>query len=169
MEELTTQDHVSSNPADELSGVLLILGAFQGPDRGTRLLPVTQEVVMGRGRADSGHDWRIDDTTVSRRHARLTHEGSAFCLEDLGSRNGTWLDGANLRATKTRLRSGALIVIGSEAAMFRLMTADELSAVGTDQERSLGPVTTASPLLARALRRLRILARTDQPLSLIHI
>jgi transcriptional regulator with PAS, ATPase and Fis domain len=167
MEELTTQDQVSSTPADQLSGVLLILGAFHGPELEASLLPIAHDVAIGRGRPDHSADqWRVDDARVSRRHARLTNEAGAFFLEDLGSRNGTWVDGVNLRAKKTRLRSGALILLGGQAAMFRQMTAEELSAVRTDHERPMGPVPTASPLLAAALRRLRILARTDQPILL---
>jgi transcriptional regulator with PAS, ATPase and Fis domain len=167
MEELTTQDHVSSNPADQVTAVLLLLGGFQGSDRELRLLRPGREVALGRGRPDgSADEWRVDDPTVSRRHARLIHESGAFFLEDLGSRNGTWVDGVHLRGQKMRLRSGSLIVMGGEAAVFRRMTADELSAIRTDDERPLGPVPTASPLLASALRRLRLLARTDQPILL---
>jgi ABC-type multidrug transport system ATPase subunit len=41
-------------------------------------------------------DVRIPDATVSGRHCRLTRKGSVFLLEDLGSRNGTFVNGVRL-------------------------------------------------------------------------
>ncbi|MFT4188119.1 MAG: FHA domain-containing protein, partial [Aeromicrobium sp.] len=46
------------------------------------------------GRDASG--LRIDDDGVSRRHARVVHDGG-WALEDLGSTNGTWVAGQEIR------------------------------------------------------------------------
>jgi pSer/pThr/pTyr-binding forkhead associated (FHA) protein len=40
----------------------------------------------------------IDDPTVSRRHAAIHHEGQAWILEDLGSTNGTRVNGVRVRS-----------------------------------------------------------------------
>ncbi len=46
--------------------------------------------VLGR---DSGCDIVLDDDRISRRHARLTSDGGAWSINDLGSKNGTLVDG----------------------------------------------------------------------------
>jgi pSer/pThr/pTyr-binding forkhead associated (FHA) protein len=55
-----------------------------------RVITPTAPVVIGRG-VES--DFVIRDVTVSRRHAAIHREGYAWCLEDLGSKNGTRVNG----------------------------------------------------------------------------
>ncbi len=52
-------------------------------------------VVIGRG--DDCHV-RIDDRQASRHHARITQTQDGYVLEDLGSKNGTFLNGQSLTA-----------------------------------------------------------------------
>jgi len=47
------------------------------------------EVIIGRER---GCDCRLDDKTISARHARLGYHHSQWWVEDLGSKNGTFLN-----------------------------------------------------------------------------
>ncbi len=54
--------------------------------------------VVGR---DAAVDFVLDDTLVSRRHFQVVRSGPAYVVEDLGSTNGTLLNG-------TRTRRGAL-------------------------------------------------------------
>lgn len=49
-----------------------------------------QEVVVGR---DPSADLRVDSPQVSRRHARLLRSGGGWLVEDLGSSNGTYING----------------------------------------------------------------------------
>jgi len=51
--------------------------------------------LIGRGEEC---DIRLTDTTVSRRHARLSGGPKGFQIEDLDSTNGTWLDGQRVRS-----------------------------------------------------------------------
>ena len=51
------------------------------------------EVIIGR---DPNVDVTFPSPAVSRRHARLTREGEGYMLEDLGSSNGTYLNGERL-------------------------------------------------------------------------
>jgi hypothetical protein len=53
------------------------------------------EVVVGR---QQGLAATVDDESVSRRHARITRRGDEFELEDLGSFNGTHIDGVPVRS-----------------------------------------------------------------------
>lgn len=47
-------------------------------------------LVLGRGPAC---DLDVPDLTVSRRHAALSHDDAGWAIADLGSRNGTWVNG----------------------------------------------------------------------------
>lgn len=60
----------------------------------------------------------IDDTTVSRRHARIAVSGATAILEDLGSKNGTLLRGKTIEEASA-LADGDVIGIGSFALVFR--------------------------------------------------
>lgn len=63
---------------------------------------------------------QIDAPTISRRHARITFDGNRATLEDLGSKNGTFLRGARLDAPIV-LRYGDRLHLGSEAMLFERM------------------------------------------------
>jgi pSer/pThr/pTyr-binding forkhead associated (FHA) protein len=57
------------------------------------LVTPTAPVLIGRG-PDS--DFVIRDVTVSRRHATIHREGYAWVVEDLGSKNGTRVNGRRI-------------------------------------------------------------------------
>lgn len=52
------------------------------------------------------------DYLSSRRHARLSHDGEAFVLEDLGSRNGTFLITGEPVHTPVRIEPGSIFRVG---------------------------------------------------------
>lgn len=54
----------------------------------------------------------VDDTRVSRNHARLTRRGEAIVVTDLGSRNGTAVNGAVVRGAERALAGGDVIRVG---------------------------------------------------------
>jgi len=76
-----------------------------GPLAGQRV-EVTAELVLGRQA-----DLVIEDPQVSRRHASVRPAGDALEVEDHGSRNGTWVNGARIAAT-TRLVPGDQVRLG---------------------------------------------------------
>ena len=53
----------------------------------------------------------LNDMTVSRSHARIIREGLGARIEDLGSLNGTWVDGAIVNAAP--LHDGSSVQIGT--------------------------------------------------------
>ena len=63
---------------------------------------------LGRGEENT---IRLDDFSVSRRHARISYRQGGYWLSDLGSMGGTWVDGARLNAPR-RIASGEVIDIG---------------------------------------------------------
>lgn len=93
---------------------VLILTVIQGPDKGrTFELPDNEPQLVGR----SSEALPITDNTVSRRHAELTPDDGEWWLNDLGSQNGTWVNGVRL-AERTKLRSGDQIRTGSTLFVF---------------------------------------------------
>ena len=83
-------------------------------DRELALLP--GENLLGR---DENAVLWIDDSKVSRRHARISIGESKAVLEDLESRNGTFLGGERIRSA-VELADGDLITIGSASFVFRV-------------------------------------------------
>ena len=72
----------------------------------------SNSIILGRLWRDQPVDLDLTpDNTISRRHARLTREGGAFWLEDLGSTGGTWVNGQKITA-KTRLTPGDKVTLG---------------------------------------------------------
>lgn len=71
------------------------------------------------GRSVTGRDSvRLDDPTVSSRHARLVREGSDLLVEDLGSSNGTWVNDEEIHELHV-LRDGDVVEFG-DASRFRV-------------------------------------------------
>jgi DNA-binding winged helix-turn-helix (wHTH) protein len=70
------------------------------------------------GRTPEAIAW-IDHGSVSRRHARVTVRDGQAQLEDLGSRHGTFLDGARIQQP-TALSDGAKIGLGSVSMVYRV-------------------------------------------------
>ncbi len=74
------------------------------------------ENVIGR---DSGAVVWIDDTSVSRRHARIAVDDDGATIEDLGSKNGTYVRGRKIQKA-ARLADRDVIKIGPARMVFRL-------------------------------------------------
>ncbi|CAN5529783.1 MAG: FHA domain-containing protein [Actinomycetota bacterium] len=62
------------------------------------------------------NDIVVSDPNVSRRHAKLIREENGFVVEDLGSTNGTLLDGAPI--DRERIESGDELTFGQSVARF---------------------------------------------------
>jgi DNA-binding winged helix-turn-helix (wHTH) protein len=72
------------------------------------------------GRVDEAAAW-IESAGVSRRHACIRISGGKATLEDLGSKNGTFLNGRRLNAPAT-LTDGDGFRLGTMPMMFRVLT-----------------------------------------------
>ncbi|NPV52895.1 MAG: FHA domain-containing protein [Firmicutes bacterium] len=78
--------------------------------------PLTDIVVsLGRG---PGNIISIPDPYVSAVHARIVRRGEGYWLEDLGSRNGTFVNGKRV-SRAVRLRPGDTITVGDTTFQFR--------------------------------------------------
>jgi len=89
---------------------VLVLTVVQAPKplRGTTI-PIDGAVLIGRS---PGADIVVSDDFVSGRHARVFPSGADAVLEDLGSTNGTLLNGRRITAPE-RLAQGDTIDVGS--------------------------------------------------------
>ncbi len=70
-------------------------------------------IIIGR---DPGVDFLIDSPGISRRHAQITIQDDQCTLEDLGSSNGTFLNGERLSQPR-RLRNGDVIRLGQAVTL----------------------------------------------------
>ena len=73
--------------------------------------------VIGR---DRGCAVQIDADSVSRHHARLNVDGRDVSIEDLGSKNGTWVAGERIRGT-VWLTDGICFRLGSETLRLEIV------------------------------------------------
>ncbi len=108
-----------SNSPVKATVVLQIAGR---PGPAFRLDPAGDNV-LGRG---TGSLVALADRLASRQHAaiRFDPEAATWLLRDLGSRNGTWLDG--LRITAALLAPGSQIRIGTTELLFQPLAAEPL-------------------------------------------
>jgi transcriptional regulator of acetoin/glycerol metabolism len=133
------------------------------------VLPDLDEVLIRRGapevrrvmdRAIRRLELSIDDSQVSRTHARLQRVLGAWTLEDCGSKNGTILDGKP--CARERVSDGAIFEVGGTMFVFRtavLPTRDL-----TDAARALPGVATVLPELERAFTTLGQVAASKIPI-----
>src|SRR6185503_13673506 len=89
------------------------------------------------------------DATVSRLHAVLENLGSVWSIRDVGSRNGTYLNGEKISAERV-LRSGDELRVGKSRLVFwEIQEADETTA--GEATISAAPTQLPPPLTRREL------------------
>jgi transcriptional regulator of acetoin/glycerol metabolism len=151
--------------------VLLIVGNAEGkrPPPNSRIVVFEKSLVVGRKPVTTPEpgtsNLTLPDRMVSSRHATISRAGDKFELTDLGSTNGTVVDGVVAHPT-VKLHEGSLVFIGGHAAVFRLISINELAAIVTELERPLGPVSTINPTLAVLCGKLRKLAESGEEILL---
>ncbi len=92
-----------AGPIPSGASVRVVRGFFEGLE-----LPVDRDwVVIGRGRSA---DVVISEPTISRAHAAIGYDGEKFFVEDLGSTNGTAVNGK--REQRMQLETGDEIRVG---------------------------------------------------------
>jgi pSer/pThr/pTyr-binding forkhead associated (FHA) protein len=97
----------------------LILEIVEGDDAG-RQTPLTGSIEIGR---EASLALPLDDEQTSRRHARVEAQGDHAVVEDLGSTNGTYLNGQPIEGQRT-LRPGDRLRVG--LTVFELRTAADV-------------------------------------------
>jgi len=105
-----TTSHGQAAPAAQ-GGACLV--HIYGSELGRRHL-LSGPVTLGR---DAGNEVVLVTTSASRRHARLFEQHRAWHVEDLGSTNGTYVNGRGIAAA-TRLANGDLLKLGGVVLKF---------------------------------------------------
>jgi pSer/pThr/pTyr-binding forkhead associated (FHA) protein len=91
------------------------LVVVDGPDAG-RVFPLGEASVLGR---DATAAIRLIDEEVSRRHAILSTSGESVQVEDLGSSNGTFVEGERVEGEAVELKPGDSMRVGKTTLQLR--------------------------------------------------
>ena len=151
--------------------VLLIVGNTEGqlPPAPERVVTFQGGLVVGRKRPaelDPATSLLVlKDRMISGQHAAIARAGDGYQITDMGSTNGTIVDGAAAQPT-VKLREGSLIFVGGHAAVFRMASEAELTAIQAELADPLGPVPTINPIFAIICSKLRKLAEAGEELLL---
>ncbi len=87
---------------------------MEPPNLRGRVYPLTDELTLGRA---AGCQVPIDDSYASQVHARVFQRDGTWYVEDLGSTNGTLVNGR--RVTRQALADGDVIRIGHSVLVYR--------------------------------------------------
>jgi hypothetical protein len=110
-----------------------------GPTPGAAFTLEGDQLTIGR---DSTNEIVINDAEISRRHARLNFQGGKYVLEDLGSTNGTFVNGQRLAGPRV-LKAGEVVSFGEQIVLvFEASTYDPAATVAS-------PRAAAVPSLSR--------------------
>jgi predicted component of type VI protein secretion system len=84
-----------------------------GPNPGKSFELTKNELYIGR---DINNDIVINDSEISRKHVRLILQAGGYVLEDLGSTNGTFVNGQRLMGPHV-LRPGEMVLFGENVSL----------------------------------------------------
>jgi transcriptional regulator of acetoin/glycerol metabolism len=152
--------------------VVLRAGAPLAPPS-RHLLDGLRQVEIGRGerndweRAGGSLRLRLDEARASSAHARLERVLHQWVIEDVGSRNGTVVNGAVVR--RAALQDGDLIEIGHTFLLYRELVPAGGEAPDVRVEPGAGPtgLDTLRPDLAGELARLRMVAPSRETVMIL--
>ena len=123
------------------------------PDRAAMVRAVTPGEVLGIGRADDS-GLKIDHPSVSRMHAELRQRLEAWSLQDLGSKNGSFVDGERLPNLQARaLPAHAWLRFGDVYCEFALID-DSQAALAEAARRARRAAATAHTARIDGVRKL---------------
>ena len=130
------------------------LEIVEGPARGAAWQSTGDRCAIG---SHHRSDLIVDDPTVSRFHCEIAIDTDRVRVRDLGSRNGTVLDGVEVRDAV--LRAGSLLRLGRTVIRFELGT--ELNRLPLSAESSFGSLRGESPAMRAAFEMLARAAESD--------
>jgi DNA-binding NtrC family response regulator len=141
-------------------GVVVITSAGQPASATIAITRAASGVVIGRG---APHGLLEEDVQVSRSHLRVSLQDDLFHIQDLDSRNGTFLDGTRLEGAATRsLDANGLLRIGRSLLW---LVPDVKPFIGHQQPTAAGPVLGG--LSRRALEAITIADKVGDTLLIL--
>ena len=139
-----------------LRKVTLVVDA--GPDAGMRRVLDAGALVVG---SSKDADVVLADPRVSRRHCEIALRDDGVLVHDLGSRNGTTIDGA--RVESVVVAPGTQVALGDTVLSF--VAADTVVDLGDGPER-FGPMVATSPRMREIFALLTRAAKSDATILL---
>ncbi len=124
-----------------MNGSLYRLVVKAGGIIGTAYALESAEIHIGR---DAQNDIVITEADISRRHARLTRSENGYLLEDLGSTNGTFVNGQRLTAPYA-LRPGDEVRLGPKVVLVYEQVSDPNATVAVSAETVQAAPPAAAP------------------------
>jgi hypothetical protein len=113
-----------------------------GPTPGASYPLEGDQLTIGR---DSVNGVAINDAEISRKHARLTFQGGKYVIEDLGSTNGTFVNGQRLSGPFV-LKSGDVVSFGEQIVlMYDVMSADPGATIASSRKPSARVAAPVAP------------------------
>lgn len=116
-----------------------------GPTPGVTFPLEGEQLIIGR---DSSNSVTINDAEISRKHSRLSFQGGKYVLEDLGSTNGTFVNGQRL-AGPVVLKPGDVVSLGEQIVlMYEVIIADPGATIASPRLSARvapPPVQSATP------------------------
>ena len=98
-----------------------VLSIIKGPQTGNNFELEGMEITIGR---DPANAIFLNDMTVSRSHAKILRSATGAIIEDLGSLNGTWVDGAIVNSAP--LHDGSSVQIGTFTLIYHESNAERI-------------------------------------------
>jgi len=119
-----------------------------GPSAG-KIYPLeAPEIIIGR---DASNSVAINDGEISRKHAKLSLHGSAYVIQDLGSTNGSFVNGQRITGTQV-LNPGDIVSFGENIVLLYEAALDpNATVISTAQSpKTIAPVRRPAPAPAQA-------------------
>lgn len=116
-----------------------------GPTPGATYSLEGDQLVIGR---DSSSGIAINDAEVSRKHARLNFQGGKYVIEDLGSTNGTFVNGQRL-ASAVVLKSGDVVSLGEQIVLMYEALSSDPGATVISHKAPVRTAVAAQPVAAQ--------------------
>jgi two-component system, NtrC family, response regulator GlrR len=152
---------VAADAAGDAEPVATIrIEVVAGPDTGTAVDACADRIVIGTHESSTV---RLADRTVSRFHCEIARAGGRLIVRDLGSRNGTFVEGVEIR--EAFCPPSAALVLGETRVTVR--TTASSTPVATSRRDRLGQLTARSPAMRRVLSQLERVAASDATVLLL--
>jgi DNA-binding NtrC family response regulator len=133
------------------------LEVASGPDKGKKVATLETLIRVG---SDPASDLVLTDPTVSRRHLEVERTSRGLLLRDLGSRNGSWVDGRQVAGAY--VEPGDKIALGKTKLLVKQQTrSTEIELMGGE---SFGELVGASDAMRMVFTELRRCAKDEQNL-----
>jgi DNA-binding NtrC family response regulator len=160
-QEEETRSLLNKAPRDpDAARPSFLVTVVSGPDRGQTFELLGDQESRALVGVSPSCALRLTDPLVSRRHAALEIDTEGLRLQDLGSKNGTSVNG--LRITDALLAGGEVIRIGG--TMLKTERVSRESSAKPTSAMSFGRVVGASPEMRRLYPRFHELAQSTGPI-----